>query len=395
MSGGRRRTVVVGVATLATLLVVACDVLVLLHHEHGWSGGFPVWLEGSLSLPIWLVIGLLVTFRVPGNVLGPMAVTYGLLDGLQLFSGALATYLIGAHSAPTLAKVLVSTSLLTQAAVIAGLLLFAQLVPDGRLVSRRWWPFVAVTLAATLVAGLTSLGSASDVHDSVPAAQVVVSGVSDARLHAMFLVANVLILVGLAGALAGIAVRWRRGDEVQRQQLKLVFFAAVTAVFLVVVVQPVGDALFPHARLAGSLLWTIIAAILPASLAAAVLRYRLYDIDRIVSRTVSYAAVTGGVVGIYVGAVALIESVLGYSSAVAVAASTLAAAAAFQPLRRRVQHAVDRRFDRAAYDARRTIDRFSVSLRDQVDVDAVRDDLLTTVSLSVAPSSASLWLANP
>ena len=94
----------------------------------------------------------------------------------------------------------------------------------------------------------------------------------------------------------------------------------------------------------------------------------------------------------YVGLVALIESVVGASSSVAVAASTLAAAAAFQPVRRRVQRRIDRRFDRAAYDARRTIERFSSSLRDQVDVDAVRDDLLTTVTFAVAPASASVWL---
>jgi hypothetical protein len=130
------------------------------------------------------------------------------------------------------------------------------------------------------------------------------------------------------------------------------------------------------------------------SIAVAVLRYRLYDIDRVVSRTASYASVTAIVVGGYVGLVALIESVLGFSSSVAVAASTLAAAAAFQPLRRRLQRGIDRRFDRAAYDARRTVEAFAARLRDEVDVDAVCADLLQTVGSSVAPVSQSLWLVN-
>jgi hypothetical protein len=107
---------------------------------------------------------------------------------------------------------------------------------------------------------------------------------------------------------------------------------------------------------------------------------------------VSYAIVTGAIVGLYVGAVALADRVLGFSSNVAVAASTLAAAAAFQPLRRRVQHAVDRRFDRAAYDARRVADAFSLRLRNAVDVDRVTGDLLSTVATAVAPANASVWL---
>jgi hypothetical protein len=127
----------------------------------------------------------------------------------------------------------------------------------------------------------------------------------------------------------------------------------------------------------------------------AVARYRLYDVDRVVSRTASYAAVTGLVVGGYVGLVALIESVLGFSSAVAVAASTLVAAAAFQPLRRRVQRAIDRKFDRATYDARRTVEAFAARLRDQVDVATIRAGLVATASAAVKPQQASVWLVNP
>jgi len=208
---------------------------------------------------------------------------------------------------------------------------------------------------------------------------------SSALLHVMYTASGLLIFIGIGGAVVGLVVRWRQGSDVERQQLKLVLFAAVTAAVLAIISQSASN-------LVGNLMWTVIPTVLPASIAAAVLRYRLYDIDRIVSRAVAYLLVTGVVVGFYVGVIALVETGLGFSSSIAVAASTLAAAAAFQPLRRRVQRRVDRRFDRAAYDAQRTVERFSTSLRDEVDVDAVRDDLLTTVAFAVAPASASVWL---
>jgi len=194
--------------------------------------------------------------------------------------------------------------------------------------------------------------------------------------------------------LVALVLRYRRGNAVQRLQIKWLVWAAFVALFLAVGVQSVGSHYWPQAVWMGTILWAVIGSCLPASVAVGVLRYRLYDIDRILSRTVSYFVVTGALVGVYIGAVALIESGLGFSSSVAVAASTLAAAAVFQPVRHRVQRAVDRRFDRAAYDATRTVEAFSNRLRDQVDTDAVRVDLVATVSVAVAPASVSIWMAS-
>jgi hypothetical protein len=133
--------------------------------------------------------------------------------------------------------------------------------------------------------------------------------------------------------------------------------------------------------------------LIPIAVGVAILRYRLYDIDRIISRTLSYTIVTGLLVGLYAGLVLLATQVLSITSPVAVAASTLAAAALFSPLRRRVQRVVDRRFNRVRYDADQTVTAFAARLRDAVDLDAVRSDLLTVVNAAVEPAHISVWTA--
>jgi hypothetical protein len=137
------------------------------------------------------------------------------------------------------------------------------------------------------------------------------------------------------------------------------------------------------------------AAALPVSMGVAILRYRLYEIDRIISRTLAYAAVTGLLIGAYAGLVLLATHGLGFSSSVAVAASTLAAAALFSPLRRRVQRVVDRRFNRARYDAELTVAAFAARLKDAVDLDSVQADLATVVDQTLEPAHLSVWTSRP
>ena len=126
-----------------------------------------------------------------------------------------------------------------------------------------------------------------------------------------------------------------------------------------------------------------------------ILKYRLYDIDRIISRTLAYAIVTGLLVGVYAGLVLLATRVLSFHTPVAVAAATLAAAALFNPLRRRVQQAVDRRFNRARYDADQTVAAFAARLKDAVDLDSVRDDLAGVVQQALEPAHVSVWVSRP
>src|SRR5450432_2254815 len=141
-----------------------------------------------------------------------------------------------------------------------------------------------------------------------------------------------------------------------------------------------------------SALAPIAVACLPLSIGVAILKYRLYDIDRLISRTLSYAVVTGVLLSVYVGIVVLTTDVLSFSSPVAVAASTLAAAALFSPIRRRVQRIVDRRFNRASYNAEATVAAFAARRRGSVDLDSVLGDLLDATGRAVEPAHASIWI---
>ena len=344
----RLRLLATCIAATSVALVVLCDVLVLIHHLRHWPHGYTYWLEGSVSLPIWVAVGLLMTIRVPGNRLGWLALGGALCDAVQLSAGALATQLAGTGRATPAVDWLAALSAVAQTALVGGLVVFGYLIPDGRLLSHRWRPAFVALLAALFALAVNSVITDSGVQNEVSVARAPVSLFPTSVLHAAMVAVNIVVTVTLTAGLVGLVVRYRRGNTVQRQQLKWLVLAAFVALFLAVVVQSLASYYWPHASWIGSVLWAVIVSCLPAGVAIGVLRYRLYDIDRVASRTVSYFVVTGGIVGIYVGAVALIESVLGFSSSVAVAASTLAAAAAFQPLRARVQRVVDRRFDRAA-----------------------------------------------
>jgi hypothetical protein len=148
------------------------------------------------------------------------------------------------------------------------------------------------------------------------------------------------------------------------------------------------------ARLASGALFAVVLA-MPAAVGVAVLRYRLYDIDRVISRTLAYTIVTGLLAGVYAGLVLLATGVFGVRTPVAVAAATLAAAALFSPVRRRVQHRVDRRFNRARYDAEATVAAFAARLKDAVDLNAVRDDLASVVRAALEPAHVSIWISQP
>ncbi|HTE68787.1 MAG TPA: hypothetical protein VK942_08525, partial [Actinomycetes bacterium] len=192
-----------------------------------------------------------------------------------------------------------------------------------------------------------------------------------------------LHFVSLPAALVSLVLRFRASRGVERQQLRWVAAGATAAVALLLV---------PLSVLGGG--WKDAVAVLcvPVSVAVAVLRYRLWELDRLVSRTVTYALVTALLVLPYLLILPATIRVAGGSGSLAVAALTLAAAAAFSPLRRRVQDLVDRRFNRRRYDAARTVDAFAVRLRDQVDLDALHAELLAVVDQTMQPTQASLWL---
>jgi hypothetical protein len=273
------------------------------------------------------------------------------------------------------------------------------LFPDGRLPSRHWrWPWrIYLALSATVAGGVAVIGltaiagrhvqidSSGDlaVIDHPTGAVAVWGAVEDAGL--------IVLAVCMVAAVIQQAAGYRRADGVRRQQLKWVASGAAVCVICGVG----GTTLNNHPGA-----WQVISdvlvaglAALPASMGVAILRYRLYDIDRIVSRTLAYAIVTGLLVGVYTAMVLLVTQVLRFHASVAIAVSTLVAAALFNPLRRRVQRVVDRRFNRARYDADQTVTAFAARLKDAVDLDSVRDDLAGVVQQTLEPAHLSVWLS--
>jgi hypothetical protein len=195
-----------------------------------------------------------------------------------------------------------------------------------------------------------------------------------------------LHFASLPAAVLCVILRFRASRGVERQQMRWV--ATGAAVALIGLAIPLGG-------IRGPWLDPVLVLLVPATVAVAVLRYRLWDLDRLVSRTVTYAAVTALLLVPYLLVVPAASELVAGSGSLAVAAATLAVAALFQPLRRRVQDLVDRRFNRRRYDAARTVEGFARRLRDQLDLDALRDELLGVVDQTVQPARASLWLRSP
>ncbi len=202
-----------------------------------------------------------------------------------------------------------------------------------------------------------------------------------------------LALLGVAVtavlAATSVVVRARRARGVEKVQFRWVAFAvALLAIMLVLLTLP----WLADTTLLGTLGWAVALSLLPAAVGVAILRFRLYEIDRIISRTTSYVLVTGILLLVYVVVVWTVPQLLPESGALAVAAATLCAAALFRPLLSRVRSAVDHRFNRARYDAEHTVDAFASRLRDEVDPDVVTKDLLQVVETTVVPEHTSLWL---
>jgi hypothetical protein len=321
----------------------------------------------------WLLLAMGVVMAVSGASVG--YIPYGLLAR----PGSL-------FAANIVARVYPAT-IYAVLAIIAFILL---LTPTGSPPSvrwRRWARGSAAAVALTLAAVLIAPGSLD------PLAQFVIGPLDPTVYGGALRVANRLaLLTGLLAILGGAAsmvTRFRRARGTERLQLRwLVLAAAMTGLFMVAA----GVLITAGRTELGAWASVVGAAFLPLATGAAILRYRLYDLDRIVSRTVAYGLLTLVLGGGYAVAVLGLGQLLGRDSSLVVAAATLAVAALFQPARRRVQAAVDRRFNRRRHDAARVIEGFSARLRDQVDLDALNSELLAVVDQTMQPTRASLWL---
>jgi hypothetical protein len=275
--------------------------------------------------------------------------------------------------------------------LLLGLVLL--LTPTGTLPSPgwRWWASAMVAVPLLLLVLVTLAPGSVD-----PSQQVLGSPFDFLGLGGALLAVNRLALafttLAVAVCAGSLVARFRRARGVERQQLRWV---AVAAALLLVAAAAALVGLAVDAT--EVVTWAISAWVagLPLALGAAVLRYRLYDLDRIISRTVAYGLLTVLLGGGYAAVVLGLGQLLGQDSSLVVAGATLAVAAVFQPARRRVQAVVDRRFNRRRHDATRIIEGFGVRLRDQVDVDVLRTELLAVVDQTMQPTQASLWLRSP
>jgi hypothetical protein len=337
----------------------------------------------------YATVGLLLAVRPGGGRMGAILLGGSAVFAAVPFGYAFAGTLAIRSPLDPVANVLV---LLGPALVPLGYALILPIValtfPDGRLPSSRWrWP-TRVAVGALGASTILIVFTPGGIENVVPWNPIGIDALP------AWISALSWPLAGIGGVtisvlgVAAIVSRYRRGEGVERQQLRW-FVAAVGLGVVPITISPLGGG-------PGAFLLAMFGLLLiPISVWIAVTRYRLYEIDRLISRGLSWAVLSGLLVAVYAGAVLLLQTVLGEvigGQTVAVAGSTLLAAALFQPLRRRVQAVVDQRFNRARYDAERTSTAFAERLRDEVDIDLLRAALATTAGGAVAPSRVGVWL---
>jgi hypothetical protein len=373
-----------------TLLVLGFGVLISnIEHESVMST-----LSGPLPIAFGLV-GLVVASKRPSNPIGWCFLVAAFLITLDGAASAYSVAVYREHRDLPLGPL----ALFLQPSWAPAIVLFGvsiQLFPSGRLPAGRWrwalWGFLG--LGVLWITGALAIVAAELLQDSVR----VTSGGDLVQLDhptgntawwgwiegAFFVAFGVLLLAWLARELRA----YRRSKGEHRQQLKwLMVGGVVAAVGLAVSVSGQNGIL--------GALATIAICALPISVGIGILKFRLYEIDRLISRTISYAIVTGSLVTVFLGVIVLTTRVLPFSSPIGIAVSTLVAAALFNPLRRRVQRFVDRRFNRARYDAEATVAAFSRLLRDAVDLETVQASLVAAVDHAVEPVSLTVWIRAP
>jgi hypothetical protein len=354
------------------------------------------------------LVGAVVVARRPRNLMGWLLVAIAIPVALGMAGNSAVAYLVleRGHDPTTVTSLLAWPNNWTWYLTLGLVFVYVPLLfPTGRLLSSRWR--VVAWLGAVGIGGTCVLGAiAADIGLQVTMSEdgpgasipnpVGVEGLAHVEQLPIMSVFAGLFIAALLGALASLVVRFRRSSGVERRQMTWLVLAislVPPTIGLEVVLDALGRAPLP----AGQVGFLLVVNAIPLAIGLAVLRYRLYDIDRVVSRTVSYLLLTLLLVGIYAGGVVglgwLARSLSGGEGTdLVVAASTLAVAALFQPLRTRVQGLVDRRFNRTRYDAEQTVAAFAQRLRDEVDLDALSQQLREAARTAIQPRSTAVWL---
>ncbi len=347
------------------------------------SPAYVFWPELTSIAVGYSVIGAIIASRLPNHPIGWLCCAIGLIAAVDHFAGEYSFYALLAlpHPLPGGRAMLWLQGWFWM--LFIGLIVFLLLLfPTGRLPSSRWRPFAWVSVAMISVAVIWSSIISPDVRADAPPSPVQLS----------------VMLLGLVAA-ASVVVGRHDARGVERQQIKWLLY--VGPIFFVAAGLHVGFYYFwlveGSLGLWASYLLVIVGGLsVPIAIGVAILRYRLYEIDLIVNRTLVYGSLSAMLVALYFGGIVVLQRVFvlltGQQSTLAVVASTLAIAALFVPLRRRVQGFVDRRFYRRKYDARKTLEAFSIKLRDETDLEALNNELVGVVRETMQPAHVSVWL---
>jgi hypothetical protein len=361
---------------------------------------------GLLLLVIFATMGALIVARQPANLIGWSFVAAGLGLALQAFGGQYAIYalLTDPGSLPGGTWLAWVPSWLTIPASYSAVAALLLLFPNGRLPSPRWRPVAWMVAAWIVGVAVGNFGASPESYLGVEA-PVRLNQAAGRTLETIGGLGWLLGTLAIPAAAASLVVRFRRARGVERQQLKWLAYAAallglgVLGLGVVAGLTGLGwirpSSAQPMATVTGAVAILGLTG-LPVMAGMAILRYRLYEIDRLINRTLVYGLLTALLAGVYAGLVLLLGQVFGGLGAEppswAVAGATLSVAALFQPARRRIQQTVDRHFNRQRYDAAKTIEAFSARLRDEVDLDTLSAELLAVVNQTMEPTKASLWL---
>jgi len=396
---GRWREPAVGLVVV-TAALIALGIAAALATPDRASDSAGAWDSISFVVPVaaFSIVGGLIALRRPGNMIGWLLATIGLLFAIVVACSSVASWGLESDALPEPVAEWISVG--SSVWVIALGLVGTQLplrLPDGRLPSLRWRWYSRISIgliAVTLIGMATQRGRVEGVPGS---ANPLGAAWAEPLAGAIF-----LVMLSFVVGLAALFMRYRRADAVDRVQLRWVALggAVFLAIYLVTLPLPSILGASSHSTTAGVITGFSQAAFgaLPIAIGYAILRHRLYDIDVVINRTLVYGALTATLAGTYLGSVLLLQLLLNGvtgDSGLAVAGSTLAVAALFRPARTHIQAAVDRRFFRRKYDAQRTLEAFSSRLRDEVDLRALSSELGAVVHETLQPAHVSLWLRAP
>jgi hypothetical protein len=355
-----------------------------------------------LSFLAFPAIGALIVSRRPKNTVGWIFCAIGLGTGATAFSAGYVQHALATGADAQLATGLldaVGNGMWVVNLGLGSLLLY--LFPDGRLPSRRWRPFFWLDVAALVVTSLSDLlrpGPLEQVGERQLVANPLGIAAATPLLDAGDVIGHVLLVPLVLAAIVSLIVRYRHAHDAQRRQIKWFVYGAALMALLIAVTASI----FPEQSVGSSLGFGVAFVMLPLGAGIGVLRYRLYDIDVIINRTLVYGSLTALLAALYFASVIgmqqlvrLVSGTQAENNPLVIVLSTLLIAALFTPLRRRLQGGIDRRFFRAKYDAAKTLEQFAASLRSEIELTELRKHLMEAADVTMRPAHVSLWLAQP